>query len=76
MAETRAISRQRQDKEHRYQQVNIPVLFFSSGVIIIFYSFNIRRIKNLTANPLKYRPAVNQVELNFWNPQPELVKVR
>lgn len=37
-------------------------------------NFNIRRIKNLTANPLKYRPAVNQVELNFWNPQPELVK--
>ena len=31
------------------------------------------RIKNLTANPLKYKPAVNQVELNFWNPQPELL---
>jgi len=37
-------------------------------------NFNIRRIKNLTANPLKYKPAVNQVELNFWNPQSELVK--
>jgi len=36
-------------------------------------NFNIRRIQNLTANPLKYQPAVNQVELNFWNPQPELV---
>lgn len=35
-----------------------------------------RRLRNLTANPLKYKPAVNQVELNFWNPQPELVKVR
>ena len=33
------------------------------------------RIKNLTANPLKIQPAVNQVELNFWNPQPELVNV-
>lgn len=29
----------------------------------------------MTANPLKYQPAVNQVELNFWNPQPELLKV-
>jgi len=37
-------------------------------------NFNIRRILNLTANPLKYQPAVNQVELNFWNPQPELLK--
>lgn len=33
------------------------------------------RIQNLTANPLKIQPAVNQVELNFWNPQPELLKV-
>ncbi|EIW52463.1 uncharacterized protein TRAVEDRAFT_32150 [Trametes versicolor FP-101664 SS1] len=37
-------------------------------------NFNIARLRNLTANPLKYKPAVNQVELNFWNPQPELVK--
>ena len=33
------------------------------------------RLENLTANSLKYQPAVNQVELNFWNPQPELLKV-
>lgn len=38
------------------------------------YSFNIPRIKNLTANPLKYKPAVNQVELSYWNPQPELLE--
>ncbi|PCH40500.1 Aldo/keto reductase [Wolfiporia cocos MD-104 SS10] len=31
------------------------------------------RIENLTANPLKVQPAVNQVELNFWNPQLELL---
>ncbi|KAI5123091.1 hypothetical protein M0805_001447 [Coniferiporia weirii] len=37
-------------------------------------NFNIRRIQNPTANPLKIQPAVNQVELNFWNPQPELLK--
>ncbi|TFK74727.1 hypothetical protein BDN72DRAFT_832789 [Pluteus cervinus] len=37
-------------------------------------NFNTRRIQNLTANPLKIQPAVNQVELSFWNPQPELVK--
>ncbi|EJC98432.1 Aldo/keto reductase [Fomitiporia mediterranea MF3/22] len=37
-------------------------------------NFNIRRIQNLTANPLKVKPAVLQVELSFWNPQPELVK--
>ncbi|KZT69576.1 hypothetical protein DAEQUDRAFT_669433 [Daedalea quercina L-15889] len=38
-------------------------------------NFNIPRIKNLTANSLKYKPAVNQVELNYWNPQPELLKL-
>jgi len=37
-------------------------------------NFNIRRIQNLTANPLKIQPALNQVELNYWNPQPELLK--
>ncbi|KAG5726412.1 hypothetical protein E4T56_gene9919, partial [Termitomyces sp. T112] len=37
-------------------------------------NFNIRRIQNLTGNPLKIKPAINQVELSFWNPQPELVK--
>ncbi|KAK0185665.1 NADP-dependent oxidoreductase domain-containing protein [Armillaria mellea] len=36
-------------------------------------NFNIHRIQNLTANPLKYPPAVNQVEINFWFPQPELL---
>ncbi|KAI0725354.1 NADP-dependent oxidoreductase domain-containing protein [Fomitopsis betulina] len=36
-------------------------------------NFNIPRVKNLTANNLKIHPAVNQVELNFWNPQPELL---
>lgn len=38
-------------------------------------SFNIRRIQNLTANPLKIKPAVNQVELSYWLPQPELLQV-
>ncbi|KAF9265169.1 hypothetical protein L218DRAFT_997679 [Marasmius fiardii PR-910] len=37
-------------------------------------NFNERRLKNLTANPLKYQPAVNQVELNYFLPQPELLK--
>ncbi|KAI9065994.1 hypothetical protein FKP32DRAFT_1756257 [Trametes sanguinea] len=37
-------------------------------------NFNIPRLRNLTANPLKYKPAVNQVELNYWNPQPELLQ--
>ncbi|TDL19680.1 hypothetical protein BD410DRAFT_791805 [Rickenella mellea] len=37
-------------------------------------NFNIRRIQNLTSNPLKVKPAVNQVELSFWNPQSELLK--
>ncbi|KAF8964256.1 NADP-dependent oxidoreductase domain-containing protein [Flammula alnicola] len=36
-------------------------------------NFNIRRLQNLTANPLKIKPAVNQVELSYWNPQPELL---
>ncbi|KAG1771927.1 NADP-dependent oxidoreductase domain-containing protein [Suillus placidus] len=37
-------------------------------------NIGISKIQNLTANKLKYQPAVNQVELNFWNPQPELLK--
>ncbi|PPQ63603.1 hypothetical protein CVT24_004463 [Panaeolus cyanescens] len=37
-------------------------------------NFNIRRIQNLTANPLKIKPAINQVELSYWNPQPELLQ--
>ncbi|KAF4577462.1 hypothetical protein EYR40_003002 [Pleurotus pulmonarius] len=37
-------------------------------------NFNLRRMQNLTANPLKVKPVVNQVELNYWNPQPELLK--
>ncbi|THH29370.1 hypothetical protein EUX98_g4815 [Antrodiella citrinella] len=37
-------------------------------------NIGISKVKNLTANPLKYKPAVNQVELNYFNPQPELLK--
>ncbi|THU85463.1 Aldo/keto reductase [Dendrothele bispora CBS 962.96] len=37
-------------------------------------NFNVRRIQNLTANPLKIQPAVNQVEINYFLPQPELVQ--
>jgi len=36
-------------------------------------NFNVWRYENLTSNCLKYLPAVNQVELNFGNPQPELL---
>jgi len=36
-------------------------------------NFNVWRYENLTSNHLKYLPAVNQVELNFGNPQPELL---
>ncbi|KAG8721763.1 hypothetical protein FRC08_010395 [Ceratobasidium sp. 394] len=38
-------------------------------------NFNIRRLTNLTsASEIKIKPAINQVELNFFNPQPGLVK--
>ncbi|KAJ7480548.1 NADP-dependent oxidoreductase domain-containing protein [Mycena latifolia] len=37
-------------------------------------NFNIRRLENLTANPLKIRPAVNQVEISYWVPQVELLQ--
>ncbi|KAJ7644662.1 NADP-dependent oxidoreductase domain-containing protein [Roridomyces roridus] len=37
-------------------------------------NFNIPKLDNLIANPLKIKPAVNQVELNFWLPQPELLE--
>ena len=40
----------------------------------IFHSFNQRRLLNLTSSDITMKPAVNQVELNFWNPQPELLK--
>lgn len=36
-------------------------------------SFNIRRLTNLTNGDIKYRPAVNQVELSWFNPQPKLL---
>jgi len=36
-------------------------------------NFNIRRLTNLTSSDIKYRPAVNQVELNWFNPQPRLI---
>ncbi|KAJ7583505.1 NADP-dependent oxidoreductase domain-containing protein [Mycena floridula] len=36
-------------------------------------NFNIRRIQNLTANPLKIKPAVNQVEINYFFPQTEMI---
>lgn len=38
-------------------------------------SFNIRRLEELLARPLKIKPVVNQYELNYWNPEPELLKV-
>ncbi|KAJ1301120.1 hypothetical protein OPQ81_003533 [Rhizoctonia solani] len=38
-------------------------------------NFNVRRLTNLTNAPdIRIKPAINQVELNFFNPQPELVK--
>ncbi|KAJ3752537.1 NADP-dependent oxidoreductase domain-containing protein [Lentinula raphanica] len=37
-------------------------------------NFNIRRLQNLTANPLKVQPAVNQVEISFWFPQVEMLE--
>ncbi|KIY69332.1 Aldo/keto reductase [Cylindrobasidium torrendii FP15055 ss-10] len=37
-------------------------------------NWSIRRLQNLTANPLKYQPAVNQIEINYWFPQPELLE--
>lgn len=46
-----------------------PVLSFT-----YFPSFNTRRLQNLTESDISIRPVINQVELNYWNPQPELVK--
>ena len=43
--------------------------------IYFFQSFTIWRFEQLMKNPLKYQPLVNQVELNYWNPQPNLIKV-
>lgn len=40
----------------------------------MLYSFNIDRISNLTANSLKIQPAINQVEINYWFPQTELLE--
>jgi len=41
--------------------------------VFVVDSFNIRRLTNLTSSDIKYRPAVNQVELNWFNPQPRLI---
>jgi len=43
--------------------------------IYSFLSFTIWRFEQLMKNPLRYRPSVNQVELNYWNPQPHLIAV-
>ena len=48
----------------------------SEILISLISSFNVRRLQNLTANPLEIWPVINQVELSYWNPQPDLVKVR
>ncbi|KAL5519764.1 hypothetical protein ACEPAG_1424 [Sanghuangporus baumii] len=37
-------------------------------------NIGLSKIQNLTANPLKIKPAALQVELSYWNPQPDLVK--
>ncbi|THU77313.1 Aldo/keto reductase [Dendrothele bispora CBS 962.96] len=37
-------------------------------------NIGVSKIQNLTANPLKIQPAVNQVEINYFLPQPELVQ--
>ncbi|KAF8308966.1 Aldo/keto reductase [Clavulina sp. PMI_390] len=37
-------------------------------------NFNMRRLQDLASNPLKYYPTINQVELNYFNPQPELLE--
>jgi diketogulonate reductase-like aldo/keto reductase len=48
-------------------RVRFLIEVFDSG------SFNIRRLTNLTSFDIKYRPAVNQVELSWFNPQPKLI---
>ncbi|KAJ7726485.1 Aldo/keto reductase [Mycena metata] len=37
-------------------------------------NFSMRRLENLIANPLKIKPAVIQVEINYWFPQPDLLE--
>jgi diketogulonate reductase-like aldo/keto reductase len=49
--------------------------FHTAHIGVIHMSVLPNRMKNLTANPLKYQPAVNQVELSYWIPQPELIQV-
>jgi len=51
-----------------------PLYFPHRGLTCSLHSFNQRRLLNLTSSDITIKPAVNQVELNFWNPQPELLK--
>ncbi|KAK7023087.1 Aldo-keto reductase [Favolaschia claudopus] len=37
-------------------------------------NIGVSKLENLFTNPLKIRPAVNQVEINYWFPQPNLLK--
>jgi len=37
-------------------------------------NFNIRRLAKLMSNPMKVTPAINQVEIHLFNPQPEMIK--
>ncbi|KDQ20934.1 hypothetical protein BOTBODRAFT_26945 [Botryobasidium botryosum FD-172 SS1] len=36
-------------------------------------NFSIKRLEKLLFQPLKIRPVVNQVEIHFWHPQPEMI---
>jgi diketogulonate reductase-like aldo/keto reductase len=50
------------------------IFLYITDLVLFPFSFNIRRLQNLTASPsLTIQPAINQVELNYWNPQPELL---
>ncbi|KAJ7727358.1 hypothetical protein B0H16DRAFT_1697727 [Mycena metata] len=42
------------------------------GAERILHSFSVRRLENLIVNPLKIRPAVIQIEINYCFPQPDL----
>ena len=75
LAEAGRDGRERKSQEYRNIKV-CQVVLLGVSVLICFFSFNVKRIQNLTSNALKIQPSVLQVELNYFLPQPELIKVR
>lgn len=75
MEEIRGTSGEGKNPEYWSFQVRNPhTIILPCKINLIFHtSFNVRRLENLTSSDIKIRPAINQVELSWHIPQPDLI---